>query len=782
MELSSPTCAGSPWRVELANYRLSGKAERLLVLLACSLIFIFTIHQLTYDGLLPGNDPAVHLGKAQRIVLNERVEYSGVPWYPPLFHTFTAVLLLFMGSIDVTVAIPALRFVVASINVLLMLSTYSLCKRLLGRGVAITSLVFSSLLIPYFEIMFWGGYPNFLGIALISLTLFTVNTDFNFVSKTLILVLLAFALVLTHQLATLVFVLVCVPVFIFTSRKSKKNVIVSLAVFVSIGLAILAWYADILLRYAGIVIEFLFFSMKEYTYNIPYVSSTFLIETYGVILFLAIVGVPVTFIILRRRRLQGDAISMILWIAVPFFLSQSYLVGLYVPYERFTYFMAPPIVVFASAAAYSGAKSIGIVVSRTGKRRGVKLLQHRGAFTLLVLAGLFSTQFYLSVVRLRELSRFYGVAGTTSYEAAVWLGQNHPAQGNVVVPLKPGSWLGTISGYRTIEERNPLYGRNQVAETILNLNYEMENTRVLASEYVPGDSVSGFTIYLSVYNLWVSMLSIFDSDVYLNCIDTHDNLTVIPLSETDKTISFTTWSSEEAQMVSEYNHELFAIEKTITISGKKQAIKLEWKLQPRQNLSNIELKIFSFIDTRLNFTKAMIPGRLEWENPWDHPTTMNMSGGWAVSKFPKGELTQNTAALIDLDNRLLMIYEYLNLPDWISVGALSNRFIDALRVVYRFSNLTKGRSVEIAFSIFPYHLEGISDEPSLTTIDQILSADVDLPVQVGDFLTYIRVYNVTFILTNSERLLLNIKSSSAVDRVYDNEKIVVYKTKTNLEA
>jgi hypothetical protein len=58
--------------------------ELVFVLIAVFTIFVVTVQQMSTDGVLPGNDPAVHLGKAKDIVMNERVSYSEVPWYPPL--------------------------------------------------------------------------------------------------------------------------------------------------------------------------------------------------------------------------------------------------------------------------------------------------------------------------------------------------------------------------------------------------------------------------------------------------------------------------------------------------------------------------------------------------------------------------------------------------------------------------------------------------------------------------------------------------------------------------
>ena len=68
------------------------KVELVFVLIAATSLFIVTVQQMSISGILPGNDPAVHLGKAKQIVMDEKVSYSEVAWYPPLFHTVVAML------------------------------------------------------------------------------------------------------------------------------------------------------------------------------------------------------------------------------------------------------------------------------------------------------------------------------------------------------------------------------------------------------------------------------------------------------------------------------------------------------------------------------------------------------------------------------------------------------------------------------------------------------------------------------------------------------------------
>jgi len=751
-------------------------AELVFVFLAVLTLFLITVHQMSMDGILPGNDPAVHLGKAKTIIIDKGVNYSEIVWYPPLFHVFLAVLLLFVGTADVVVASLVLKFVVATINVLVLLSTYLLARRLLGRGVAVASAVFTILSVPLFEMICWGGYANFLGIAYIALIFYIMNTNYWPYVKALLLFLVTFALVLTHQLATFVFLLVFVLAFFIGTIRSRKKFLTFLAVVLGGGLAILAWYAEVMLRYFSVLISHPFFEIKEYVYRIPYVSLNSLIKVFGAILFLAFAGIPLTFVLLRRRKALSAYPLLILWLAVPFFLSQSYLFGLYVPYERFIYFFATPTAIFGGAIVYNLAKSPAFIASnfssKMEKKRKVLNIAH--VVTLVMLVIFFSFQCFLFLQRLQGLPQYYEVSGIAGYDAGKWLKQYSISDGAVVVSEKPGTWLGVISDHKTVEETNPLLGRNVVAEAVLYLFYEMENTRVLTREYTSGDSISGQVMYVSVYNIWTKVLSIPDDYVYVNSTDIYGKSTVVSLSENAKKTYWMQRSVNESQLVSEYFHDLFTLEKVVTVHGESSKVDLAWRFTARQDLADIELKVFSFTEPSLNFREAFVPGVLEWQNPWDKPS-FNLGDNWAVVECPPNNLGGNIAATLDVENGVLVVFEFDDFPDWFSIGALGNRFIDALRVGYEFGNFTQGESREISFSALLYSFESRDIERwAQDGLKQLLDSKTNLPVQGRDFLAYIKEYNIEFVVIDSQQLLLNVESSPILDRVYANDKFAIY--------
>ena len=359
-------------------------AELVFVLVAVSSLFVFTINLMSTDGILPGNDPAVHLEQAKTVVMNKGVAHSEIFWYPPFFHTFLAILLLFAGTVDVMVASLMLKFMVATSNVLLLLSTYLLCRRLLGRGVAITSTVFTALSVPLLEMIFWGGYPNFLGIAYFPFIFNIVYKNYRAWVKTFLLLLLAFTLVMTHQLAAFVFLPVFISAFLISSIRSKRSFFAFVTVVSGGCLAILAWYAEVIRRYSNVFTYHVFFEIKGAFYTIPSVSVDAFVVNFGVTLILALAGIPLTLFLLKRRKKLSAFTLLAMWIAIPFFLSQSYLFGLFLPYDRFIYFLATPIAIFAGETTYSLAKASAFVASKiTLRMKKLKILSNAKVFTLI---------------------------------------------------------------------------------------------------------------------------------------------------------------------------------------------------------------------------------------------------------------------------------------------------------------------------------------------------------------------------------------------------------------
>jgi len=755
--------------------------ELVFVLIAVSTLFVVTIHQMSTDGVLPGNDPAVHLGKAKKIVMDERVSYSEVAWYPPLFHTILAMLQIFAGTLDVMVAAFILKMLIATLNVLILLSMYLLSRKLFGTGVAVASAVFTILSVPLFEIVFWGGYANFLGLAYIAFIFYILNKDFRVSVKTFLLFLGTFTIVLSHQLATFVFVLMFVPAFLVSTIGSKRKFIVFLAVIVGGGLALLAWYSRMLIEYADIVIEHIFFTMKENVYHIPAVTLDALIKNFGASLFLALAGIPLIFILVKKKKALKSSILIIFWVAVPFILSQSFLYGLYLPCLRFIYFFAMPITILSGVTIYYGLTKLPIfieskVISKITKKP--KILNAAKIFTMALIFSLFFLQCFVFLQRIETYPQFYERASIASYNSGIWVKQHSVPDGTVIVPRSPGSWFYIFCDHYTMEETDPLYSRNAVAETVLYSFYEMENTRTLTREYDLESSSSGQSIYVSVYNIWTKALSIPNDYVKVIYVNSLGGWVTVSLSETVENIYWMQNSTDEAQLVSEYIHELFTVEKVVTFSSNSSVINVELNIDAHQNLASAKLAVSNYMEPSLDYKEALVPGVLEWQNPWDNASYVNAFEEWAVVEGSFDILDENLVAVLDAQNGVLAAFEFDDLPDWFTLGALDNRFIDALRLRYELGDLAEGENREISFSILVYAFEFEEIERwTESALKQQFDSKTNLPVQERDFRAYIEEYNIKFVVVDTQQVLSNNKASPALDRVYDNGRSIVYTTK-----
>ena len=755
--------------------------ELVFILIAASTLFIITVHQMSTDGVLPGNDPAVHLGKAKKIVMDERVSYSEVAWYPPLFHTILAMLQIFAGTLDVMVAAFILKLLIATLNALILLSIYLLSRKLFGTGVAVTSAVFTILSVPLLEIIFWGGYANFLGLAYIAFIFYILNKDFGVSVKTFLLFLGTFTIVLSHQLATFVFVLMFVPAFLVSTIGSKKKFIVFFAVIVGGGLAMLAWYARILIEYADVVIEHLFFAMEENVYHISAVTFDALNKNFGASLFLALAGIPLTFILVMKKKALKSSILIIFWLAVPFLLSQLFLLGIYLPYHRFIYFFAMPITILSGVTVYSITKLLVYIESKLIPKitKNPKILNTAKIFTIVLL--IFSLLFIQASVFLQRIEtypQFYERASIASYNSGIWVKQHSVPDGTVIVPRSPGSWFYIFSDHYTMEETDPLYSRNAVAEAVLYSFYEMENSRTLTREYDLESSSSGQSIYVSVYNIWTKSLNIPNNQVKVIYVNSVGEWVTIPLSETVENIYWTQNSTDKAQLVSEYIHELFTLEKAVTFSSDSSVINVDWKIEAHKNLANAKLAVSNYMEPSLDYKEALVPGVLNWQNPWDNATYVNAFEEWSVVEGSFDILDENLVAVLDEQNGVLTAFEFDDLPDGFTLGALDNRFIDSLRLRYELGDLAEGENREISFSILVYAFQFDEIERwTETALKQQFESKTNLPVQERDFRTYIEEYNIKFVAVDTQKVLSNIEASPALDRVYDNGRATVYTTK-----
>jgi len=756
--------------------------ELVFVLIAASILFVITVQQLSTSGVLPGNDPAVHLARAKIIVMNERVSYSEIAWYPPFFHIIIAMTQILSGTLDVMASAFIIKLIIASFNVLLLLATYLLSRKIFGIGVAVVSAVFTVLSVPLIEMVFWGGYANFMGLAYIAFVFYIMSKDLGILVKTGLLFVGTFTLGLSHQLTAFVFVLMFVPVFLFSAIDSKKRFIAFFAVVVGGGLAFLAWYAQILIDYGDIIIEEIFFKMAENVNLIPAVSLNSLLKNLGATLLLACAGIPLMIYILKKRKALKDSILILFWFIVPFLLAESYLFGIHLPYNRFIYFFASPLTILSAVTIYYTVKKSGELLEAKVFPKIAKKLVIQNVIQGIVMGLIFSLLFFqtfLFVYRVEPYPEFYETGSISSYESGQWVKHHSVPDGTVVTSQSPGSWFYIFSDHQTIQETDPINTRNPIAESILYSFYEMENTNVSAREFDTVSPSAGFAMYASRYNILTKTFSIPNNLTAITYVDPMGEWITIPLNETVETIYWAQESANESKLVSEYNHELFTLNRTVTLTSNCSTINIEWNLEVHRYLALVKLDVINWFESSLDFKEALVPGLLAWQNPWDNPLLRHENNQWATLNENPATLDEKIIAVLDQTNGMMTAFEFdEHPPHWFVLGALPNRVLDALRLTFVFGDLEKNESRHVDYSALAYAHE--SDEKKRKTVQEVkelLEAETDLSVQTRDFQTYINEYNIKFVAIDTQQVLSNIEATPTLDKVYDSGRVTIYATK-----
>ena len=546
------------------------------------------------------------------------------------------------------------------------------------------------------------------------------------------------------------------------------------------GLALMAWYARILIEHADVLIYHIFFSMEENLYHITAVGPDNLLKNFGVTLFLASVGIPLAFFLVKKKKALKSSILIIFWFAVPFFLSQLYFFGVLLPYHRFVYFFATPIAILAGVTAYYIIKTARTlieskVIPKLAKR--INTVTATKIFTVALVFCLFFVQAFLFLQLIPEYPQFYERGPIASYESGIWVKQHSVPDGIVVTTRSPGSWFYVFSDHNTTQETDPLYSRSIAAEAILYSFHEIENSVTLTREYDPVSPSSGQAIYVSLFNIWTKALTIPNDQINVAYVDSLGESMTVSLSETDENIYWKQNSTDKAQLVSEYSHEHFTAKRTVTFSSTRSAINIEWTIKAHQKLSFLTLSISNYFEFSLDFDEALVPGVLEWQNPWDNATYINAHEKWAVIEG-QDMLSEKLVAVLDAQHGILTAYQFDEEPDGFSLGALNNHFIDAMRLQYDLGDVAQGRTTEVSFSLLAYafELEEIERRTTLQLKQQFVSKK-NQTIQARDFRAYIEEQNIKFVVVDTQQIVSNIEATPALDKIYDNGRVIVYTTK-----
>ena len=744
---------------------------------AVILILFYSI--ISMNGLVLGNDPAVHMEKARIFLQTGRIPLENLGWTPPLFQILLAVLISFTGATSVTQLIFLEKALAVLIDWLLFFSVYLIGSRFFGRKIGGIAAVLLLFCVPIFELNMWGGYTTVLGLAFMFLLFLYLPLATKSFGHIIVAFFVAFSLVLSHQLTAFLTVLILPPIILYMLIKSRGRHLKALvAVILGGGIAFSLYYLQAMLPYLGMIVEHIFLMQKTTVYQIPGTTLSAFMVNFGFVFVFSLAGIVIAFFKLRAKKEPLFFLIMFLSFLVPFVLAESYLFGLYLPFQWFIYYLMPPMAILA-------AVSIGFAADKVSDfylkhQKSWKKLRLRAVAVSLVVLMCLLLVFRFGTVygKIMEGSVYYSTSDIKAYDAGVWLSNNFPDNTTVVVTEVPGFWFRLFSGKTVIAETDPIIERNLVAVSVLELAYELEHPLTLIRAYDMTKGDISDENYVSINDVWYRVsYTAGDGDSISYRVNGVDK-TELKLSGFNRETVFEDESSPKKLIIRYFNDDV-SITQTILVQNDMYPISVTWTVSPiSSEISNVALYVTNFFDLQFSLTEAYVPGVLDWENPWEHPSNA-VGDEWAVVNFSRSSLTDDYLGFYDATKEVAFALKFEELPEWGNVGVLGSMQIDAVRFQYNYDKIDTNQTASFTYQVLTFwktdfpQMQNLSDLKSLFDFRPASTFEV----KTSDFHDYITEKDIGFIVYDKNQLDTKLIRARILELVYSNDRYVIFKVR-----
>lgn len=765
--------------IEDGESMYSGKGKKVFITFFSVLIFTLFFALLSSNGLILGNDPAVHVLKANDILESGRISFSEIAWYPPLYRVLLAEYILFTGASNFESVLFLVKMLTSLFDWLLIFSVYLLGTRLVCEEAGVIASSLMLLCFPLYEINFWGGYSSLLSIIYMCLLIFYLPTKREGFAYRLIAFVVAFSLVLTHQFATFLVVTVLVfyaLVLLFVFRRSFTLTFI-LTVLGAVA-AFILWYVPAILPYINVFISHLFFGEKTYLNLTWRVTLEVFIMSFGFIIAFAFLGILLTFYSNKRRKELEFYTLLCLGFLVPLFFSQSYFLGFLLPYDRFVYYLMPPAAAFAAAVTYLAVKYTASYAMNVNWK--IQKYRLKAIALILFAVLLFASRFPVLTGKICEAIDYYSYLNPQSYDAGAWLKTAYAHEANMVVSEKPGLFLEIISGKTAIMETSPLVRREAVAETVLNFAYEVEHAVTLFRVYESPMPYELDQYNVLVHGVWRRATFLFDEETTISYNKGGKTFST-KIADLERKIYWVEQGEgKKLQIQYSFGNE-FVLTETIEAKNNRIPVYVCWTFSPKLvGIENLQLNLSMHFDLYRSFEKAYIPGILRWQSPWEQPSFIEGNRKWAIVNFHPKNLPKKQVAFYDPLNGILVAFNFEDTPEWGSVGVLATNQIDALRLRYTIGNISDTAS--ISYSIIAFSEESFQ-KVDLNQIEESFNMEVqeNFVVQFRDYKTHIKEKNIRFLVFEKEKFRKEFLNYDFLQLLYSNDRYVVCKVEIGVD-
>ena len=503
-------------RMQKATEIVEKTSKHLLLILILVIAFAYRFLLMTMNTFPPGADIGLHesiiksitSGKTNFFWNNYHMD-GGLSVTNPGYHIFAAFIIGMTGLPDYLAQALVASFFSAFIVLCAFLIVRRIWSELAGFIVTILA-VFSA---SDIAILSWAGYPNIITLMLIPTVFYLFLQRSKFSSKSYLAVtsLLISAIFLTHLFSGFVFIAIAGLALFVAAVFSRKTGLTRKDAFY--WLMPIALGALLVSPYLVNIVPVYFGSQSAIIGTVSEMKQAVL-ETRLIslgIVCACLIPVFLFFVFSKYKNGKFFSIPAVLfaaWILVPAVATQSYLLGVYLDYERFLYFLALPIIICLGLAivnlpnAFSRLTRVFHLKSKVkptfslSKKTSTALL-----ISGLVVFSLFTPLFATPNVGIAQVN-FFQVMNKSEYEAIQWINNNTPVGSVCVADAEFGWWLSGFAQRPTLSAVDPQYlilerefEPAKVASNLLKANYLIDNGLVQVKQ--EGAYASGNTHEIS---------------------------------------------------------------------------------------------------------------------------------------------------------------------------------------------------------------------------------------------------------------------------------------------
>jgi hypothetical protein len=495
---------------------LKANRKYLLLLLIFTFSFIYRMLLMLWDTYPSGADIGLHNSVIYSITGSGNVNLfynfyhmgGGTSLTFPGYHIFASSIMLMTGLPEYVVHAA----IVSLFSALIVLAAFLITRRVWSEPAAYIVAFLAAISRFDIEMLLWGGYPNVITLLLIpvifylylqkdrfSLTPFLVSTS-----------ILAGSIFLTHSLSAAVYVAITFVTVLFVLVRPK--------VFGTTRKTGLYWLLPIVLG-AILFSPFIIQAVPAYLQNNASLaadttsSDAIKLATVGtrvlsLELVLPLFGVFAGFLVFSKkyvgRFLALPTFLLSMWVFVPLLLTQSYLVGFSIDYNRFLYFLILPLIIFIAVLIEHGSSFFAHIIvtyrSLTSQAQKIKKVTNKKLAWLLaalthknIYAGFIVFFLLFSFITLpifmgpmyhagESIQKFYQTMDNQGWEAIQWAKTNTPKDSVFVSDALYGWWFGGFAQRRTYSAVDPQYlsineeyNKTLFARSLLDTDYLIDN-------------------------------------------------------------------------------------------------------------------------------------------------------------------------------------------------------------------------------------------------------------------------------------------------------------------